>query len=63
MSRTKEEMMKYARGFAEAHFYSDDDTPWEPFEHWDEADIEDGIDHLAESVYRAMLWVQSGELT
>ena len=58
--RTKEEMEAYARGLAETHFYSDDDTPWEPFEHWDEADIEEEIDNLAVAVYRAMIWAQEG---
>lgn len=60
--RTKEEMMKYARGFAEAHFYSDDDTPWEPL--WiGSAYVEEKIDKLAVAVYHAMLWVQEGTLT
>ena len=61
--RTKDEMEAYARGFAESHFYSDDDMPWEPFEHWNEDDIEEEIDNLAVAVYRAMLWVQDGEKT
>jgi hypothetical protein len=37
--------------------------PWEPFEHWNEDDIEEEIDNLAVAVYRAMLWVQDGEKT
>lgn len=61
--RTKDEMMKYARGLAESHFYSDDDTAWEPFEHWDEDSLEEEIDTLAGTVYRAMVWVQEGEKT
>ena len=61
--RTKKEMKIYARGLAEAHFYSDEDTLWEPFEKWSEDDIEDEIDALAGAVYRAMLWVQEGALT
>ena len=58
--KTNEEIKQYARGLAEAHFYSDDDTPWEPFENWDEDDIEEEIDNLAVAVYRAMLWAQEG---
>lgn len=60
--RTKDEMMKYARGFAEAHFYSDKDTPREPL--WiGSAYVEEKIDNLAVAVYRAMIWVQEGTLT
>lgn len=60
--RTKEEMMKYARGFAEAHFYSDEDTPREPL--WiGSAYVEEKIDNLTMAVYHAMRWVQEGEQT
>ena len=60
--RTKEEMEAYARGLAEAHFYSDKDTPREPL--WiGSAYVEEKIDNLAVAVYRAMIWVQDGERT
>ena len=62
--RTKDEMEAYARGLAEQFFYSDDEyTPWEPFENWHNADIEEEVENLAGLLCLAMVWVQEGSLT
>ena len=63
--RTKDEMREYARGLAEAIFYCDDecDTPWEPFEDWDEDTLEEALEDVAQSIFDAMHWVQEGALT
>ena len=60
--RTKDEMEAYARGLAEAHFYSDDGSQGVSL--WiGSAHVEEKIDNLAVAVYRAMIWVQDGERT
>ena len=63
--RTKDEMMKYARGFAESHFYADFDDlrAWEPFENYSEEWMADEVDSLADALFRVMRWVQDGEQT
>jgi hypothetical protein len=63
--RTKDEMRVFSQALAEEHFYADVDvgTPWEPFEHWSEGQLEEEVENLAISVYMAMLWVQEGTLT
>lgn len=55
--KLEEAIRKYAEGVAWAHFYSDDDTPWEPFEDYDEGWIEEQCESLADAVEKAMLWV------
>jgi hypothetical protein len=61
--RTKDEMMKYARGFAESHFYSDEDCEvvWQPFEDYPEEWMVGEVDALADAMFRAMLWAREGE--
>lgn len=63
--RTKEEMVKYACGVAEEHFYCDDECKvvWEPFENYPEEWVAFEADALAEIVFEAMQWVQEGSLT
>ena len=61
--RTKDEMRKYARGVAEGLFYSDEDTPWEPFEHWPKGQLEEEVDNVTISIYYAILWVQEESQT
>lgn len=63
MSRTYDEIKKYAYGFAEGFFYADDDIPWEPFEDWDDEDIREQVNIMAASVVKAMIWILEGEQT
>ena len=63
--RTKDEMMKRARGVAEEHFYCDDECEvvWKPFENHPKEWVAFEVDALAEIVFEAMVWVQEGTLT
>jgi hypothetical protein len=57
---TKEQMNARAWGMAEAHFYCDDECEiaWEPFEHWDNEELQSEVSGLAASIFMAMLWAQ-----
>ena len=59
--KTKEQVRKYAEGLAWEHFYSDDDIPWEPFEHYPQEWIDEHCEDLADCIEVAMLWAQ-GEM-
>jgi hypothetical protein len=59
--KTKKQIRKHAEGVAWAHFYSDEDTPWEPFENYPQDWIDEQVESLADAVERAMLWAQQGE--
>lgn len=56
--KTKEQIRKYANGVAYAHFYSDDDIPWEPFEGYPEEWLNEQCENLAQAVMVSMLWAQ-----
>ncbi len=56
--KTKEQIRKYAEGLAYGHFYSDEDTPWEPFEYHSKEWIEEQCSILADAIERGMLWAQ-----
>jgi len=59
--KTKKELRKYAEGVAWGQFYSDEDTPWEPFEDYPDEWVANECAELADSVEAAMLWAQ-GEI-
>lgn len=59
--KTKEQIRDYAAGAAWAHFYSDEDTPWEPFENYPQEWIDEQCDNLAHAIEVAMLWAQGSE--
>jgi hypothetical protein len=63
--RTKDEMKEHASEIAAAIVYSDDEreTPWEPFAYWDEDNLAEVHEEIAEAIFDAMLWVQEGTLT
>lgn len=56
--KTKKAIRKYAEGVAWAHFYSDEDIPWEPFEDYPKEWLEEQCESLADAVERAMIWTQ-----
>jgi hypothetical protein len=56
--KTKQEIRKYAEGLAQDHFYSGDDTPWEPFEDYPQEWLEVHFEALADAIEEAMLWAQ-----
>jgi methionyl-tRNA synthetase len=56
--KTKKQIREYALGAAYAHFYSDEDTPWEPFENYDEEWLEEQCEELAQVIQVCMLWAQ-----
>jgi hypothetical protein len=60
--KTRKQIRKYAEGVAWAHFYSDEDTPWGPFENYPQDWIDEQVESLADAVERAMLWAQQGEI-
>jgi hypothetical protein len=60
--KTRKQIRKYAEGVAWAHFYSDEDTLWEPFEDYPQDWIDEQVESLADAVERAMLWAQQGEI-
>ena len=59
--KTKEQIQKYAAGVAWAHFYSDEDTPWEPFEDYEDEWLEEQCANLAQAIEVSMLWAQGSE--
>ena len=63
--RTKDEMREHASEIAAAIVYSDDECeiPWEPFEYWDEDNLAEVHEEIAQAIFDAMLWVQEGEQT
>ena len=63
--RTKDEMREHASEIAAAIVYCDDECeiPWEPFEHWDEDNLAEVHEEIAQAIFDAMLWVQEGEKT
>lgn len=56
--KTKQAITKYAYGLAQSHFYSDDNTPWEPFQNYEEGWLQENVDDLGRAIERAMLWAQ-----
>ena len=56
--RTKKEIRQYAKGTAWGHFYSDENTPWEPFEYYPDKWLKEQCNDLADSIEDAMLWAQ-----
>jgi len=54
--KTKEQIKHYATLVAWEHFYSDEDTPWEPFENYPQGWIEEQRGNLADAIEKAMIW-------
>ena len=54
--RSKEELEDMAWNIAECHFYSDDNTVWEPFEDWSDEALFNGVDILSKAIYKGMRW-------
>ena len=61
--RTLAEIQSHALAIAESHFYADvdDNTPWEPFETYEEEWINGQISDMADMLTHAMIWAQQGE--
>lgn len=59
--KTKQAIKNYAYGLAESFFYFDDETPWEPFENYEEKWLQENVDDLGRAIERAMLWAQERE--
>ena len=61
--KTNSELLERAYGIAESHIYCDDECEiaWEPFEHFDEDELRDHVNDLAQSIYHAMLWAQGDQ--
>jgi hypothetical protein len=57
----KTDMKKIARGISEQFFYCDDECeiPWEPFEYWDNEDIQAEVADLANRIFNAMQRAQN----
>jgi hypothetical protein len=53
------EIRKQAEAAAWAHFYSDVDLPWEPFENYSDDWIDEQRERLADSIVAAMVWAQN----
>lgn len=58
---TEEWIRQHAEAVAWAHFYSDEDTPWEPFENYPQEWIDEHVESLADAIEMAMLLVYRGE--
>jgi hypothetical protein len=54
--KTRDQIRAFAEGVAWGHFYSDEDSPWEPFENYEDDWIEDQCEALADAIEQAMLW-------
>jgi hypothetical protein len=55
--KTRDQIRAFAEGVAWGHFYSDEDSPWEPFENYEDDWVEDQCKALADAIEQAMLWV------
>jgi hypothetical protein len=65
MKPNKEQLRARAWAIAESHFYSDDEcqVAWEPFEYWDEEELNEQVKMLAEVIFTNLVWAQEDALT
>lgn len=58
--KTNSELLERAYGIAESFFYCDDlcETAWEPFDHWEQEEIQEQVHELAQTILQAMVWAQ-----
>jgi hypothetical protein len=61
--KTLEQIKERAQAIAVMHFYADVDgnTPWEPFENYEDEWIANQIEDMADMLVGQMLWAQQGE--
>jgi len=61
--KTNSQLLERAYGIAESHFYADDDCQiaWEPFEDWEQDELQDQVHELAQTILLAMQWSQDNE--
>lgn len=57
--KIKHEIRTHAEAAAWAHFYSDENLPWEPFENYSDEWIDEQCEKLADSITAAMVWAQN----
>jgi len=61
--KTNSQLLERAYAIAESHFYSDDECAcaWEPFENWDQDELQQQVHELAQTILLAMQWSQENE--
>lgn len=61
--KTNSQLLERAYAIAESHFYSDDECEiaWEPFEDWEQDELQDQVHELAQTILLAMQWSQENE--
>jgi hypothetical protein len=61
--KTNSQLLERAYAIAESHFYSDDECQiaWEPFEDWEQDELQDQVHALAQTILLAMQWSQDNE--
>lgn len=61
--KTNSQLLERAYGIAESFIYCDDecDIPWEPFEYWEQDELQQQVHDLAQSILLAMQWSQENE--
>jgi len=59
--KTNSQLLERAYAIAESHFYSDDECQiaWEPFEDWEQDELQDQVHELAQTILLAMEWAQN----
>jgi hypothetical protein len=63
MAKSNSELLERAYAIAESHFFSDDECQiaWEPFEDWEQDELQDQVHALAQTILLAMQWSQDNE--
>lgn len=63
MAKSNSELLERAYAIAESHIYSDDECKiaWEPFEYWEQDELQQQVHDLAQSILRAMEWSREND--
>ena len=59
--KNKDQLEDRAWNIAECHFYTDDNTLWEPFQDWTDEAVSNGVDVLSKAIYDGMRWAQEDD--
>ena len=61
--KTNSQLLERAYGIAESFFYCDDECKiaWEPFEYWEQDELQQQVHDLAQSIHRAMEWSREND--
>lgn len=61
--KSNSQLLERAYAIAESHFYCDDECKiaWEPFEYWEQDELQEQVHELAQSILLAMEWSREND--